>query len=210
MNAPRLGSADVLTRTKLQIDGSPSAPSFANVVRALHRMPGVLIAEIDAISAYRTAGCCRIMPSRHQADIPRYCMGVAVLNLEDPSCVLYRTPSPILEPQATYERDGLVSDVVFPSLRLRRMAARSLSCRSNTRWRSGAAVRPPHCARIRRFSFRLRRVGARFAVPSRTPHFFLPSRHGRPIDLRRDCWHRAFPVANRCLQRPVRRSRLMK
>jgi predicted GH43/DUF377 family glycosyl hydrolase len=28
---------------------------------------------------------------------------------------LYRTPEPILEPQADYERNGLVSDVVFPS-----------------------------------------------------------------------------------------------
>lgn len=46
---------------------------------------------------------------------PRYCMGVAVLDLEHPSRVLYRTPSPILEPETTYERNGLVSDVVFPS-----------------------------------------------------------------------------------------------
>lgn len=35
--------------------------------------------------------------------------------LEHPSRVLHRTPSPILEPQTTYERNGLVSDVVFPS-----------------------------------------------------------------------------------------------
>jgi predicted GH43/DUF377 family glycosyl hydrolase len=46
---------------------------------------------------------------------PRYCMGAAILDLERPSRVLYRTPAPILEPQADYERNGLVSDVVFPS-----------------------------------------------------------------------------------------------
>jgi len=45
----------------------------------------------------------------------RYAMGVAVLNLERPSCVVYRSPEPILSPDANYERDGLVSNVVFPS-----------------------------------------------------------------------------------------------
>ena len=42
-------------------------------------------------------------------------MGAAILDLDRPSRVLYRTPAPILEPQAEYERNGLVSDVVFPS-----------------------------------------------------------------------------------------------
>ena len=46
---------------------------------------------------------------------PRYCMGAAILDLDRPSHVLYRTPAPILEPQTDYERNGLVSDVVFPS-----------------------------------------------------------------------------------------------
>jgi predicted GH43/DUF377 family glycosyl hydrolase len=45
----------------------------------------------------------------------RYCMGMAILDHERPSRVLYRTPSPVLEPEADYERNGLVSDVVFPS-----------------------------------------------------------------------------------------------
>jgi predicted GH43/DUF377 family glycosyl hydrolase len=45
----------------------------------------------------------------------RYCMGVAILDRDRPSRVLYRTPSPILEPQTEYERSGLVSNVVFPS-----------------------------------------------------------------------------------------------
>jgi len=46
---------------------------------------------------------------------PRYCMGVAVLDGDRPSRVLYRTPSPILEPLEKYERSGLVNEVVFPS-----------------------------------------------------------------------------------------------
>jgi predicted GH43/DUF377 family glycosyl hydrolase len=46
---------------------------------------------------------------------PRYCMGVAVLDGERPSRVLYRSPAPILEPQEEYERNGLVNEVVFPS-----------------------------------------------------------------------------------------------
>jgi predicted GH43/DUF377 family glycosyl hydrolase len=42
-------------------------------------------------------------------------MGVAILDLKRPSRILYRTPSPILEPEVEYERNGLVSDVVFPT-----------------------------------------------------------------------------------------------
>jgi predicted GH43/DUF377 family glycosyl hydrolase len=46
---------------------------------------------------------------------PRYSMGVAVLDADRPSRMLYRTPSPILEPVEDYERNGLVHEVVFPS-----------------------------------------------------------------------------------------------
>jgi predicted GH43/DUF377 family glycosyl hydrolase len=49
------------------------------------------------------------------AGISRYCMGMAILDLERPSRVLYRSPLPVLEPEMDYERNGLVSDVVFPS-----------------------------------------------------------------------------------------------
>jgi len=55
---------------------------------------------------------------------PRYCMGAAVLDAERPSRVLYRSPSPILEPQEAYERTGLVSEVVFPSATDRRADGR--------------------------------------------------------------------------------------
>jgi beta-1,2-mannobiose phosphorylase / 1,2-beta-oligomannan phosphorylase len=45
----------------------------------------------------------------------RYCMGLAILDPERPSRVLYRTPSPILEPLAEYERVNDDSAIVFPS-----------------------------------------------------------------------------------------------
>jgi predicted GH43/DUF377 family glycosyl hydrolase len=45
----------------------------------------------------------------------RYCMGIAILDLERPSRVLYRTSHPVLEPQMDYERHGLVDNVVFPT-----------------------------------------------------------------------------------------------
>jgi predicted GH43/DUF377 family glycosyl hydrolase len=45
----------------------------------------------------------------------RYCMGIAILDLDRPSRVLYRTPLPVLEPETNYERNGLVDDVIFPS-----------------------------------------------------------------------------------------------
>jgi predicted GH43/DUF377 family glycosyl hydrolase len=45
----------------------------------------------------------------------RYCMGVAILDGEHPSRVLYRSPLPILEPREDYEENGLVKGVVFPS-----------------------------------------------------------------------------------------------
>jgi len=42
---------DLLTRTTLQIDGGGSAPSLTLVIQALHRVPGVLMAEMHAASA---------------------------------------------------------------------------------------------------------------------------------------------------------------
>ena len=46
---------------------------------------------------------------------PRYAMGAVILDPLRPSRVLYRTPAPILEPSAGYERSGTVADVVFPT-----------------------------------------------------------------------------------------------
>ena len=44
-----------------------------------------------------------------------YAGGVMLLDLEDPSRVLRRSPQPILVPEAEYEMEGFVGDVVFPT-----------------------------------------------------------------------------------------------
>jgi predicted GH43/DUF377 family glycosyl hydrolase len=43
-----------------------------------------------------------------------YRTGVALLDLEDPSRVISRSPHPILEPEIEYERCGDIDNVVFP------------------------------------------------------------------------------------------------
>lgn len=45
----------------------------------------------------------------------RYGMGALLLDGEDPSKVLARTPDPLLVPEVDYERAGFLHDVVFPS-----------------------------------------------------------------------------------------------
>lgn len=45
----------------------------------------------------------------------RYCAGAAVLDLQDPTKVLYRSASPILEPTLPEELHGTVAAVVFPT-----------------------------------------------------------------------------------------------
>jgi predicted GH43/DUF377 family glycosyl hydrolase len=45
----------------------------------------------------------------------RYCAGIAILDREDPSRVLYRSPEPVLVPSETYEETGAVANVVFPT-----------------------------------------------------------------------------------------------
>ena len=43
----------------------------------------------------------------------RYALGGLLLDGDDPSRVIARSPEPILVPTAPYERDGLYNDVVF-------------------------------------------------------------------------------------------------
>ncbi len=43
----------------------------------------------------------------------RYCLGVALLDRDDPTRVLARHPLPLLEPEASYERQGFFGNVVF-------------------------------------------------------------------------------------------------
>jgi len=42
-----------------------------------------------------------------------YRLGVIVLDLSDPSKILYRSPEPIFEPKESYEKEGYVPNVVF-------------------------------------------------------------------------------------------------
>lgn len=48
---PGEGGVDLLTRTTLQVDGVLSIPLIASVTRALQRVPGVLLAEVNAASS---------------------------------------------------------------------------------------------------------------------------------------------------------------
>jgi predicted GH43/DUF377 family glycosyl hydrolase len=50
----------------------------------------------------------------------RYCAGAAVLDLDDPTKVLYRSSRPILEPELPHETEGIVPSVVFPTATDRR------------------------------------------------------------------------------------------
>jgi predicted GH43/DUF377 family glycosyl hydrolase len=43
----------------------------------------------------------------------RYALGGLLLDADDPSCVIARSPEPILVPTAPYEREGLFNDTVF-------------------------------------------------------------------------------------------------
>jgi predicted GH43/DUF377 family glycosyl hydrolase len=46
-------------------------------------------------------------------DEHRYCLGVVLLDIDEPSKVIYRDSRPVLEPLMDYETDGFFKDVVF-------------------------------------------------------------------------------------------------
>jgi predicted GH43/DUF377 family glycosyl hydrolase len=50
----------------------------------------------------------------HQRNV-QYCAGVLLLDLEDPTRIVYRSPTPILAPDSPDERRGVVDNVVFPT-----------------------------------------------------------------------------------------------
>lgn len=55
-----------------------------------------------------------IYQSVGEQDSGRYKVGAMLLDLEDPTKVLYRSQSPILEPDAHYENNGFKAGVVYP------------------------------------------------------------------------------------------------
>jgi predicted GH43/DUF377 family glycosyl hydrolase len=51
-------------------------------------------------------------------DVPKhvcYAAGALVLDIEQPTKIVYRSPSPVLEPEEHEERQGIVPNVVFPT-----------------------------------------------------------------------------------------------
>lgn len=44
----------------------------------------------------------------------RYRVGALLLDLDDPTCILARSPEPIYEPEAWYETDGIYPGITFP------------------------------------------------------------------------------------------------
>jgi predicted GH43/DUF377 family glycosyl hydrolase len=50
----------------------------------------------------------------HRGSKPRYMVGMLLLDLRDPTKVLYRSPEPIFEPETKEELKGYVNNVVFP------------------------------------------------------------------------------------------------
>lgn len=55
-----------------------------------------------------------IYQSVGEQDSARYKIGAMLLDLEDPTKVLYRSQSPILEPDAFYENNGFKAGVIYP------------------------------------------------------------------------------------------------
>lgn len=43
----------------------------------------------------------------------RYCLGAMLLDLNNPSNILSRSPVPLLQPEAIYEKEGFFGNVVF-------------------------------------------------------------------------------------------------
>lgn len=43
----------------------------------------------------------------------RYCLGALLLDINDPSVVIARSESPIMEPETSYEKMGFFGDVIF-------------------------------------------------------------------------------------------------
>ena len=56
-----------------------------------------------------------LVPGFDQQQRVRYCAGAMLLDRDDPTRVLARTPMPLLEPATAEETAGIVPNVVFPT-----------------------------------------------------------------------------------------------
>ncbi len=80
--------AQLLTRTTLQVDQSTAGASLADLVRALHRVPGVLFAEANAADA------CVVVA--HDAAVPANSLVAASAALGIPANIITDTRPPLL------------------------------------------------------------------------------------------------------------------
>ena len=53
--------------------------------------------------------------ARGQRPSLQYCAGIVIHDLERPDRILYRSPAPVLTPESSEERKGVVDNVVFPT-----------------------------------------------------------------------------------------------
>ncbi len=106
---PGSGDVDILTRTTLQMDDGLSPPSIAQLIKALQRVPGVLLAESAAGSARTIVA--------HDAAVP----GASLLAAAERAGVHATIVSDTRPPAATADPALPVPDI--PNRRLLTLAA---------------------------------------------------------------------------------------
>jgi len=76
--------------------------------------PPPLLTPLGWLFLYHGVGP-TILPDGGHAPRPTYAAGAVILDRDDPRRILYRAPEPILVPENSDERKGVVSNVVFPT-----------------------------------------------------------------------------------------------
>ena len=69
---------------------------------------------VGAVPIKTKDGWLAIYQAVGDSDPSRYKIGAMLLSLDDPTCVVARSPEPILEPLESYENEGFKSGVVYP------------------------------------------------------------------------------------------------
>ena len=59
-------------------------------------------------------------PNSPKSDVGTYSAGILLLDADDPSKIIARTPEPFMIPEKDFEKQGFVNDVVFPTALLDR------------------------------------------------------------------------------------------
>ncbi len=80
--------ADLLTHTTLQVDGGGAGASLTHMVRALRRVPGVLLAEVNAANARAVVA--------HDAAVPATSLIAAAENVGVRLSIVSDTRAPVL------------------------------------------------------------------------------------------------------------------